>query len=45
MTSYLIFGALCVALIQAERWNGQLPTTMVPGATVPFMDVNPVKTP
>lgn len=34
-----------VALIQAERWNGQLPTTMVPGATVPFMDVNPAKTP
>lgn len=34
-----------VALIQAEKWNGQLPTTMIPGATVPFMDVNPAKTP
>jgi hypothetical protein len=28
-----------IALTQAERWNGQLPTTMVPGATVPFLNV------
>lgn len=29
-----------IDLVQAERWNGQLPTTMVPNGTVPFMDVN-----
>ena len=28
-----------IALTQAERWNGQLPTTMIPESTVPFMDV------
>ena len=28
-----------IALTQAERWNGVLPTTMIPGSTVPFMDV------
>lgn len=28
-----------VQLIQAERWDGVLPTTMVPGATVPFMNM------
>jgi len=28
-----------VALTQAERWNGVLPQTMVPGATVPFLTV------
>jgi len=32
-----------IALTQAERWNGQLPTTMVPGATVPFLNVSPSK--
>ena len=26
-----------IGLIQAERWNGALPTTMVPGSTVPFL--------
>jgi regulator of protease activity HflC (stomatin/prohibitin superfamily) len=26
-----------VALVQAERWNGVLPTTMLPDATVPFL--------
>lgn len=31
-----------VALVQAEKWNGVLPTTMVPNSTVPFIDVNPV---
>jgi regulator of protease activity HflC (stomatin/prohibitin superfamily) len=28
-----------VTLVQAERWNGALPTTMVPGAAVPFVTV------
>jgi regulator of protease activity HflC (stomatin/prohibitin superfamily) len=28
-----------VSLVQAEKWNGQLPTTMVPGSTVPFIGV------
>lgn len=28
-----------VSLITAERWNGVLPTTMVPGSTVPFLGV------
>lgn len=30
-----------VALTLAERWDGILPTTMVPGDSVPFIDVNP----
>lgn len=28
-----------VTLVQAERWNGALPTTMVPGSAVPFLSV------
>jgi regulator of protease activity HflC (stomatin/prohibitin superfamily) len=28
-----------IALVQAERWNGVLPTTMIPGSTVPFLNV------
>lgn len=28
-----------VSLTQAERWDGVLPTTMVPGSTVPFMNM------
>jgi regulator of protease activity HflC (stomatin/prohibitin superfamily) len=28
-----------IALTQAEKWNGALPTTMVPGSTVPFISV------
>jgi regulator of protease activity HflC (stomatin/prohibitin superfamily) len=28
-----------IGLVQAERWNGVLPTTMLPGGTVPFLDV------
>ncbi|HLX13811.1 MAG TPA: hypothetical protein VKS24_01225 [Bradyrhizobium sp.] len=28
-----------VTLVQAERWNGVLPTTMVPGSGVPFVSV------
>lgn len=27
----------------ADRWNGSLPTTMVPGGAVPFIDVKPVQ--
>ena len=29
-----------VDLVQAERWDGKLPTTMVPNSTVPFMNMN-----
>lgn len=32
---------LLIQLTQAERWNGTLPTTMVPDGTVPFLDVGP----
>lgn len=28
-----------VDLVQAEKWNGQLPVTMVPGGAVPFINV------
>lgn len=28
-----------IELVSAERWNGVLPTTMVPGAAVPFISV------
>lgn len=28
-----------VSLTTAEKWNGTLPTTMVPGSTVPFLSV------
>jgi regulator of protease activity HflC (stomatin/prohibitin superfamily) len=28
-----------VTLVQAERWNGVLPTTMVPGSSVPFVSL------
>ena len=28
-----------VALIQAEKWDGKLPATMVPGSSVPFLNV------
>lgn len=30
-----------IQLIQAQRWNGVLPTTMVPSATLPFMELKP----
>ena len=30
-----------VALVQAEKWNGQLPYTMPPNGTVPFLDLAP----
>lgn len=29
-----------VSLVTAERWNGVLPQTMLPGGTVPFLDVS-----
>lgn len=29
-----------IALTQAEKWNGQLPSTMLPDSTVPFMSMN-----
>jgi hypothetical protein len=25
--------------VQAEKWNGVLPTTMVPGSAVPFVSL------
>ncbi|MCF4165339.1 hypothetical protein L2U69_06760 [Zavarzinia compransoris] len=28
-----------IDMIRAERWNGQLPQTMVPGTAVPFVDI------
>src|SRR6185312_7253599 len=28
-----------IELTKAERWNGVLPTTMVPGSTVPFLNM------
>lgn len=30
-----------VSLVQAERWDGKLPSSMIPNGTVPFLDVNP----
>ena len=30
-----------VALEQAKRWDGKLPTQMIPGAAIPFLNVNP----
>lgn len=30
-----------VGLVQAERWDGQLPKSMIPNGTVPFLDVHP----
>lgn len=30
-----------VALTAVEKWDGKLPTTMVPGSAVPFLKVNP----
>lgn len=30
-----------IQLTQAERWDGKLPGTMVPGGAVPFLTVNP----
>lgn len=33
-----------IELVQAERWNGSLPTTMIPGSAVPFLNVAPKTT-
>lgn len=33
-------GADYVKLKAIEKWRGEVPTTMVPGATVPFLDLN-----
>jgi len=30
-----------VALVQAEKWNGVLPTTMIPNGTLPIISTNP----
>jgi regulator of protease activity HflC (stomatin/prohibitin superfamily) len=35
----LASNANLIALTQAEKWNGQLPTTMVPNGAVPFLNV------
>lgn len=32
-----------VELTKAEKWDGKLPTTMIPSAAVPFLDVSPAK--
>lgn len=29
-----------IGLVQAEKWDGKLPTTMVPGSATPFVKVN-----
>lgn len=29
-----------IALTQAEKWDGRLPTTMLPGGSVPFLDIS-----
>lgn len=31
-----------VAFTQAQRWDGKLPVTMIPGGTLPFIDMNKV---
>jgi len=35
----LASNANLIALTQAEKWNGQLPTTMLPNGAVPFLNV------
>lgn len=32
-----------VELIKAERWNGELPQTMLPNTTIPYLDVKATK--
>lgn len=29
-----------VALVQAEKWDGKLPTQMIPGSAVPFISLD-----
>ena len=31
--------AQLIALTQAEKWDGVLPTTMIPGGAVPFLNL------
>jgi hypothetical protein len=31
---------LLVELTKAEKWDGQLPTSMIPGSTVPFLELS-----
>jgi regulator of protease activity HflC (stomatin/prohibitin superfamily) len=37
--SALANNPLLVELTKAENWNGQLPSTMIPGSAVPFLEV------
>ena len=32
---------LLVELTKAEKWDGQLPKSMIPGSAVPFLNINP----
>ena len=32
---------LLVELTKAEKWDGQLPKSMIPGSTVPFLELSP----
>ncbi|MBN8949385.1 MULTISPECIES: prohibitin family protein [unclassified Rhizobium] len=34
-----------IFLTQAEKWNGQLPTTMLPNASVPMLNLDPRQSP
>lgn len=34
-----------IGLVQAERWNGLLPTTMVPGSALPMLTIPTAQTP
>ena len=38
-TPSYVQNAQLIALTQAEKWNGVLPATMVPGGTVPFLNL------
>jgi regulator of protease activity HflC (stomatin/prohibitin superfamily) len=38
-TQALAQNAALIELTKAEKWNGALPVTMVPGATVPFLNL------
>jgi regulator of protease activity HflC (stomatin/prohibitin superfamily) len=35
----ILANPLLIDLTKAERWDGALPTTMIPGSTVPFLQV------
>lgn len=34
-----MMGLALIDLVSAERWDGKLPSTMVPNAAVPFVSV------